>query len=223
MTYEKPFLPASLSLNELRLAADHFGWKLPASDSVRASAAVVADAIEAAAELGVKIPREGVRLAQLDELLYRAGPLPPEQRVTIKNHLAAAGLLIETGVADARERTFLTACVMLKKASLEARPHTVKELDDHFRRTNLSVGHRMEIKAACHAAGLLRGDAVVAPLPKPDAAAVRGICAQIDLDPPLPGQKLSLASLNKAIKEKGFDVSRAIGIKNALHAAGALD
>jgi hypothetical protein len=209
-----------MTLEETRMAANHFGIKFRAANAVSASAAVVADARQAAAELGVSVPREGITLARLDKLLHWPKTVLPAQRVALKNQLAAAGLLIEPGVGDVHERAYLTACLMLKKAGLQPRAHTVHELDAQG---TLSVAHRMEIKTACHAAGLLRDDIVHAPARRPDANAVRGICAQLDVDPPLPGTTLSIAAVNRAIREKGFDVSRSMDVKARLHAAGALD
>jgi hypothetical protein len=222
MAYEKPFLPP-MTIEDMRTAADHFGFKFRAANTVSASAAVVADARQAAAELGVRVPQGGVTLARLDEMLLWPKVVPPAQRVRLKNQLAAAGQLIGPGGGDVHERTYLTACLMLKKAGLQPRAHTVHELDAHFSKGTLSVAHRMEIKSALHAAGLLRDDIVAAPARKPDAAAVRGICAQLDVDPPPPGHKLSLAAVNRAIREKGFDVSRSTDTKARLHAAGVLD
>jgi hypothetical protein len=225
-TAEPPFLPR-LSDQELRGLADHFNWRLPAINKVEASAETKLDAIEAAGELGVTVPRCGIKLEDLDYALcsYKmATPPSVDERMRLKNRLANAGLLIESKATDARERAYFTGCIAQKKLGLDVRPYTVAELNKHFAKSNnLSTTHRTEIKAILAAAGLLKSDAVRVPPPKPNAAAVRHICASIDLDPPLPGAKLSLAAVNKALKATGFENSRSADIKSRLNAAGALE
>ncbi len=132
-------------------------------------------------------------------------------------------MLIENGFDDAQNRTYVTACMMQVKAGLEpGRPYSVKELDAHLAKSSISLSHKMEIKSALHAAGLLKGDVIDVPAPRPDANVVRNICARIEIDPPAPGTKLSLAAVNKAIRERGFGSTHSIDIKEHLYAAGVL-
>jgi hypothetical protein len=196
----------------------------PTQTSTMVSAAAAPAVIKAAAALGITVPSTGITVEDLHYRFAAAKPVPFAKRIELKNRLAAAGLLIEPPTRE-QERDAVRAALMLKKAGIAVPTKyqfTAAELDAELAKTNLPVSDKLEIKSACHAAGLLDDGVVSAPLNRPDASVANNICASLDIDPPAPGQKLSLAAVNRAIKAKGFDAMKAMDIKDRLHAAGAL-
>jgi hypothetical protein len=63
---------------------------------------------------------------------------------------------------------------------------------------------------------------IVVPLQRPALNVARSIFAQLDIDEPKAGEKVSLSKLNAAMDANGFGIERKIQTKSTLHAAGLL-
>jgi hypothetical protein len=206
---------------------------LHAADDVHAASESPAmiKAIQAMEAAGIE-PPSGGKFASMDALdlqlssvFDRAAPGYFEQRVSLKNAILKAGLVAEPEKRP-DEGAIRYFANLMRKHKLEFDTKymlTVPELDRLMASAKLDPGSRIEVKVAAQRAGVLdlENTAMAQPLPKPNIAVARSIFGSLDLDVK-PGQLVSLATLNRALTEKGVDTRRRIEIKNALTACGAL-
>jgi hypothetical protein len=123
-------------------------------------------------------------------------------------------------------KTQKVALLMLAKLGtpLPARGRfTLGEINAAMEKVKLSIDHRMEIKTALDRAGFLENNAVQSETPTPSVQMQRSIFAQIGIDAPAHGEKVSLAKLNDAMAARGFSTERKIFVKGTLASAGLLD
>jgi hypothetical protein len=211
------------------MRADAAQGRMPsvhAGASTRNSA--VACALSACRDAGVAVPASGrFTLEALNSALDAAfpansHPMAWSRRIELKNQIAAAGMLIEEPVINAK--VVQAAGRMLAKAGIPIPTHvfTLDEINAELDKTKLSPGERIALKDNLMAAGLMERQGVAVPLRKPGINVARSIFAQLGIDEPKQGQKVSLGKLNAAMAEKGYDIQRKITTKAALHAAGLL-
>jgi hypothetical protein len=206
--------------------------RLYAVGDVHAAAAESAKVagIAAAAEVGIKLSDSGIELEALNTELDRAFPKTHPQsmhrRLALKAQLNASGLIIEPTKVD--EKAVDAMVRFMKKHDIPVPTKyipTIGDLNAAAEKAKLSISERLQLKLLCEKAGMLdtEGTMVLAPMPKPAVNVARSIFAQIGIDPPAPGRKASLAAVNKAMSDKGFDTRRRIQIKTTLAASGMLD
>ena len=113
---------------------------------------------------------------------------------------------------------------MLAAAGIPIPTHvfTLDEINAHLDKTKLTPEQRISLKENLLAAGLMERAGVVTPLRKPGINVARSIFAQLEIDEPKHGEKVSLGKLNTAMAAKGFDFQRRIETKATLHSAGFL-
>jgi hypothetical protein len=190
-------------------------------------------ALNACKDAGVAVPANGrfasleALNASLDSAFNKDAPGYMEKRVALKNKVINAGMLIEQKQNPVNEGAVKNAVNVLRKYRIpfDAKyMFTVDDINAAAATAGLTPTQRIEIKVACERAGLLDLDGTFtsAPMPTPTLSAARLVFRQLDLDPPAPGQKITVAALNRAIREKGCDAVRSIQMKSTLHAAGML-
>jgi hypothetical protein len=190
-------------------------------------------ALNACKDAGVEVPHSGrfASLEALDASLHAAFDKQSvgyfEKRISLKNQIIRAGLLIEQKQKPVDEGAIRFAANLLRKHRIPfdgEHMYTVDDINAAMAKAELTPVDRIEVKVACERAGLLdtAGTTMSTPMPGPSINAARLVFRQLDLDPPAPGQKIAIAALNRAIREKGFDAVRSIEMKSTLHAAGLL-
>jgi hypothetical protein len=189
-------------------------------------------ALHACREAGVSVPNNGrfTSLEQLDASLSALDKDAPgylERRVALKNKVIQAGMLIEQKQNPVDKGAVQFAVNTLRKYKIPfdgEHMFTISDINAAAATAGLNPTERIEVKIACERAGLLdlEGTFMSAPVPAPSINAAKLVFRQLDLDPPAPGQKISVAALNRAIREKSFDAVRSIQMKSTLHAAGLL-
>jgi len=212
------------------MRADAAQGRMPSSIHAAATKnSAVTAALQACADAGVTVPANGrFTLEGLNAALDAAfrpdsHPMYLTRRIELKNQIAAAGLLTEEPVINVK--VVQAAGRMLAQAGIPIPTHvfTLDEINAELDKTKLSPGERISLKETLLAAGLMERQGVVVPLQKPGMSIARSIFAQLEIDAPTkPNEKVSLGTLNRAIRDKGFSVERSIAIKSTLHAAGLL-
>jgi hypothetical protein len=231
----KPFLTLHRSQIQDIAASIDIGPQLAARS---ASPEARQYALQACKDAGVDIPSAGAfTIAEASAAAAKAFTTP-EKRIEWKAKLSAGGLLLEPNSNQANKLAIVTAGLMLRKAGIPApveRPYTVKQFDELLAgKPEISITHRMEIKNACFAAGIIdAGSGVVAKqVAAPPIQAAKSICESLRLDWPDNGKKLMASRVDDAMDKYGWvkfeagkvvlDLDRRVRAKNTLSAAGVL-
>jgi hypothetical protein len=187
-------------------------------------------ALEAIHAAGVKeLPSCGAfTSAQLDEICRKAfpsgEPLSIQRRLEFKGKIYAGGLLLEPSPVN--KEAIVRAGLMLKKAGVPApdgKPYTIAEFDELMAGKDISVSHKLEIKAACLAAGII--DAGVVSKPSVVAQAVeaaRSIVDAIGIPWRETGTKLSVGLVDERMERLDWNSQRRINAKTVLASANVL-
>jgi len=212
------------------MRVDAVQGRLPSAiHAASAKNSAVAATLQACADAGVSVPAsgrftlEGLNAALDAAFATNSHPMAWSQRIELKNQIFAAGMLIEEPVINAK--VVKAAAAMLVKAGIPVpttHMFTLDEINAHLDKTKLSPEDRISLKENLLVAGLMERQGVVVPLRKPGINVARSIFAQLELDEPKPGEKVSLGKLNAAMAAKGFSFERKIQTKATLHAAGFL-
>jgi hypothetical protein len=190
---------------------------------------VVAATLRACRSAGVDVPAsgrftlEGLNAA-LDVAFPKSQPMSLDRRLQLKNQIAAAGMLTED-LPAANVKIVEKAVTLLRKAGIPVPTTHMFTLDDinaALDKTTLSPSDRIELKTTLTSAGLMERTGTVVPLQRPNVTVARSVFAQLELDEPRPGEKVSLGKLNAAMDAKGFSTERRIHTKATLYAAGLL-
>jgi hypothetical protein len=222
----KPFL--TLHQSQIREIASQIevGDDAPRAADPRLHSA----AISACRNAGIEIPKRGYfTIHELDQAIAaafdKAMPTTLGKRMEFKAKLNAGGLIAEPSPIN--KEIVVRAGLMLKKAGIPApdgRPYTVAEFDRLMAgKAHISIPHRLEIKSACLAAGIIDSGVVAKPSVQPQAIeAARQIVNTLGLEYPTGGKKLTVGEVDAAMDSKDWNTQRTISAKNTLATAGVL-
>jgi hypothetical protein len=218
----------TLHASQIKEFVDAVGEPAPAV-LVKASPETRTFAVQACRAADIEVPARGAfTQAELDVALDaafdRAQPTSLRRRMALKSQVFAAGLVLEKPT-NANTTAVVVASLMLKKSGIkppEGKPYSVAEFDGLLAATDLAVGHRLEVKGACMAAGLVVEPPRKATGPAPKAVHdAKQICERLDLDVQT-GKKLSVHALEAAMDAHRWDAGRRAYAKNVLAAAGVI-
>jgi hypothetical protein len=190
----------------------------------------LASALRACRDAGVVVPDSGKFAsleqlnAELDRAFDKAMPLSLDKRMQLKAQISAAGMLAEDTGPDQKSQK--VALLMLAKLGTALPPRerfTLHEINAAMDKAKLSIDHRMEVKTALANAGFLENSAIQSETPTPSAHHLRSIFAQVGIDAPAHGAKVSIGKLNQAMAANGFSMERKISVKSTLASAGLID
>jgi hypothetical protein len=194
-------------------------------------------ALKACKDAGVDVPASGAfTIAEASAAATKAFA-SLEKRFQFKEILSSGGLLLEPS-SPVNKEAIVTAGLYLKKAGIPApteRPYTIKQFDDLLAgKSDISIPHRLEIKNACFAAGIIdHGSGIIAkPKAAPPIQAAKQICDTLGLEFPKNGMKLSIGIVEAAMDAHHWtrfvegkeikDADRRVRAKNTLSQAGVL-
>jgi hypothetical protein len=196
---------------------------------VKASAQDRSAALQACEAAGIKVPPSGAFTleeldAELSEAFPREHPQSINNRLAFKLKASAAGMLLERSPVD--KKTIVIAGLMLRKAGIPLpvdKPYSLREFDSLMAAKDISPVHKIEIKAACFAAGLIQEDAPKPAQPLPQTiSAAKMICDGLGVDFPKAGGKLKTGTVDDVMARKNWDLDRRLRTKAVLAGAGVL-
>jgi hypothetical protein len=192
----------------------------------------ISGALMACKAAGVAVPetKRFSSLYELDQALSAAfkndaSPLALQKRIELKNKIFAAGMVAD-GDSPVNEKQVIGTARLLNKFKIPIQVHSLASINAELdARPEISPSDRISIKHNMILAGLLdSSDGNIAPpRPQPNVQLYHSVLAQLGLDVPAPGKKVSIGILNAAMKSADLPIERRIAIKSTLSAGGFLD
>jgi hypothetical protein len=197
-------------------------------------------AIDACHGVGIQVPPSGAfHIAELDAAMAKVFPasdtLNIDRRLRFKATLSAGGLILEKSSVD--KMAIVTAGLMLKKLGIPAptdKPYTLADFDKLLASKDISIPHKLEIKNAMFAAGVVsdEGTVVTRQVTKPPIAHAKRIVEGLGLEMPESGKKIPIGKVDAAMDAAHWtkfeggkevrDMDRRVRAKQILEQAGVL-